>query len=59
MPAPKDPEELLIVYAVRIPARDLRELKSKKINLGPFVRELVAKLLGKKGESVRWKPVSK
>jgi hypothetical protein len=57
MPAAKDPQDRFLVYAVRIPARDLAELKTRKIVLGPLVRELVRSLL-KKGE-VKWKAISK
>lgn len=44
-----------IVVAVRIPENDVKELRTKKISLGPHVRELVRELLGKKKGNKQWK----
>lgn len=44
-----------IVVAVRIPENDVKELREKKISLGPHVRELVRELLGKKKGKTEWK----
>ena len=51
MPAPKEKDELLVVYAVRLPAWHVRLMRERQLSIGPLVRELVEKLLGlKKGE---------
>lgn len=44
-----------IVVAVRIPENDVKELRAKRISLGPYVRELVRELLGKKKGKTEWK----
>jgi hypothetical protein len=50
MPSPKERDELLVVYAVRLPAWHVKLLRERQLSIGPLVRELVEKVLGLKKE---------